>query len=132
MSTAFPRRRRPALVALALVLGLFALHGLTHHGEQVPSVTTAAAGHGHGAAAPAQAPAEGPGGGSHHDGPGAVLLCATMILGAAVLWLLRATGRRGVRPLALLRRPPPRAVRLPVGARAHAPPDRWALSVCRC
>ena len=132
MSTAVPRRRlRPALVALALVLGLFALHGLTHHGEQVPSVTTAAAGHGHGAA-PAQAPVEGPGEGSHHDGPGAMMLCATMILGAAVLWLVRAAGRRGVRPLALLRRPPPRSLRLPVGARAHAPPDRWALCVCRC
>ena len=125
MSTAIVGRWRLVLVAVALVGGLFALHGLTHHGEHVPSVTTVA--HAEGGHAPS-APAEG----SHHDDAGAITLCVAMALGAALLWLGGDTRRRISRPLRLPRLSTYAVPRLPARSRAHGPPDRWVLSVCRC
>lgn len=125
MSTAIVRRWRLALTAVALIGGLFALHGLTHHGEHVPSVTTVAhAEVGHGSSAPAQGP--------QHEDPGAMALCVSMALGAAALWLGGTTRRRFSRPLRLPRLSAFAAVGPPVRGRAHGPPNRWALSVCRC
>ena len=96
VSTAIVRRWRPALVAVALVGGLFAVHGLTHHGEHVPSMTTVAhTGGGHGSSAPAPGP--------QHEDPGAMALCVAMALGAAAMWLGGATRRRASRPLRLPR-----------------------------
>lgn len=125
VSTAIVPRWRLALTAVALVGGLFALHGLTHHGEHVPSVTTPAhAEGGHGSSAPA--------GGSQHEGSGAMTLCVAMVLGAAVLWLVGAARRRLSRPWRLPRLSTFAVVRAPVRGRAHGPPNRWVLSVCRC
>ncbi len=123
------RRRltwRTALVAVALVAGLFALHALSHHGEHLPATTSAAASHADHA-------------GDHHESApsdshdhGALTLCLAMLAGAAVWLLATAVRRRGSRPLFLLPRGPARGVPLLTIGRAHAPPDLWDLSVCRC
>jgi hypothetical protein len=121
---------RTALVAVALVAGLFALHALSHHGEHLPAAEPAPAQAAHAAHhEPAghhePAPAE-------PDGHGALTLCLAMLAGAAVWLLATAVRRRPARPLVHLSRRVAGVVPLrPVG-RAHAPPDLWDLSVCRC
>lgn len=132
VSSATPRPRRLALVAVALVGGLFALHGLTHHGEHVPAVATVSdvghAGHGHSTGSQ-----EAPEGGHHHDDSGVMTLCLAMLAGAAVRLVARAVRRRPARPLLLvLPRRHLAGVPLLAGVRAHAPPGRWSLQVCRC
>jgi hypothetical protein len=112
---------RTALVAVALVAGLFALHALSHHGEHLPATEPVAAHSGHHEPAPAEP-----------DGHGALTLCLAMLAGAAVWLLASAVRRRPARPVVQLRRRVAGVVPLrPVG-RAHAPPDLWDLSVCRC
>lgn len=123
------RRRltwRTALVAVALVAGLFALHALSHHGEHLPATTTAAAHADHAGDHHESAPAD-----DSHD-HGALTLCLAMLAGAAVWLLATAVRRRGSRPLVVLPRWPAGGLRLRAVGRAHAPPDLWDLSVCRC
>jgi hypothetical protein len=132
-----PVRWRTVLVAVALLAGLFAMHALTHHGEHVPSVTAgtpgtagmADTGHGeHGEhGAPPEAPAE-----DHHGSSGVMTLCLAMLAGAAAWLLATAVRRRPARPLLLLPRRVLSGVLPPPGGRAHSPPGRWDLSVCRC
>ncbi|GAA1476768.1 hypothetical protein GCM10009623_12140 [Nocardioides aestuarii] len=122
-----PRRItwRTALVAVALVAGLFALHALSHHGEHLPSATAAVSHHDHAADHHQSAPAD------SHD-HGALTLCLAMLAGAGVWLLATAVRRRGSRPLVVLPRGAVGGVRLRATGRAHAPPGRWDLSVCRC
>ncbi len=116
-----PAALRAALVVGTLLAALFAMHGLTHHGEHAP---TASAEHGAmsapGTAAPTAPPA---------DDSAVVALCLAMLLGATVVWLWAIRHRGGVRRLR--RDAPDDATTRPI-RRAHAPPDRWVLSVCRC
>jgi hypothetical protein len=131
VSSATPRPWRLALVAVALVGGLFALHGLTHHGEHVPAVSSVAdVGHvDHGHSTGVQEAPEG----GHHDDSGVMTLCLAMLAGAAVWLLARAVRRRPALPLLLLLpRRPLAGVPLLAGVRPHAPPGRWSLQVCRC
>jgi hypothetical protein len=107
-------------VVVAVLAGLFAMHGLTHHGEHLPAVEE------HAAALPLDLH-EG------HEEPGdggAMALCLTVLLGATVAWL--ALGRP--RPALLVLPRPAAAAGLasPPRVRAHGPPGRWSLSVCRC
>lgn len=127
VSTATPRPWRLVLVAVALVGGLFALHGLTHHGAHVPAVP-AASDVGHGTAHASHEPADD----GHHDDSGVMTLCLAMLAGAAVWLLSRAVRRRPARPLLLLPRRALSGVPLLAGVRAHSPPGLWSLSVCRC
>lgn len=131
-----PHRRpswRAVLVAVALVTGLFALHALSHHGEHLPAAEPAHAVH-HAAHhepdhEPAPAPAPAP---AEPDDHGALTLCLAMLAGAAAWLLATVVRRRPARPLVHLSRRVAGGVLLrPVG-RAHAPPDLWDLSVCRC
>jgi hypothetical protein len=118
---------RTALVAVALVAGLFALHALSHHGEHLPATEPAAAHAAHHEPAGHHEPAP-----AQPDGHGALTLCLAMLAGAAVWLLASAVRRRPARPVVQLRRRVAGVVPLrPVG-RAHAPPDLWDLSVCRC
>lgn len=119
---------RGVLVALAVVAGLFAMHGLTQHGDHLATATaTTHAAHGLHAtdtAAPDPAPADDP------AGPGALALCLTVLAAAWLAVWATARPRGGV--LRTLVPVVTAAPRPPVRARAPDPPDRWALSVCRC
>lgn len=119
---------RAALVAAAVLAGMFAMHGLTHHGEHLPAVEVpvATAHADHPRAEPATVEPDGTG----HADLGAMTLCLFMLLGASLAWVV--TRRPGGRPLVVRRsrsRIPPAVRAL---TRAHAPPDLTVLSVCRC
>ncbi|QBR93446.1 hypothetical protein [Nocardioides euryhalodurans] len=119
-----PAPLRSALVAAVLLAGLFAMHGLTHHGEHLPTAAD------HSAAA---APAPSAVGGHEDPAPGdggAMALCLTVLVGATLVWLARGRPRLGLLPLPRLMGS--RVVVSPPPVRAHGPPGRWSLSVCRC
>ena len=124
------------LLTLSVLAGLFAMHGLSQHGEHLAdAAATAAVDHvGHGSTAVAAVPAPpvlaADPDSSPADGSGAVTLCLT-VLAAACLAAWAATRPRGgvLRTLAPARAATPRP---PVRARDPDPPDRWTLSVCRC
>jgi hypothetical protein len=121
---------RAALVALAALAGLFAMHGLTHHGEHLPSHDAAAqhvAGDVMGAvAAPVGAPTADTVPSSH----GAMAMCLTILLSGALAWALVRRPQAGL----LLRIPHAHAAagRPRPASRSHDPPTPWSLSVCRC
>lgn len=119
-----PRPRlRAAVVTGVLVAGVFVMHGPSHHGDRAPtsSVDHAAMS----MPGPAAAAPEGP-----PDGDVAVLaICLSILLGTTLVWLWTTRSRGGVRHLR--RAAAVAAETLPI-RRAHAPPDRWVLSVCRC
>jgi hypothetical protein len=125
---------RAALVAVAVLAGLFAMHGLTHHGEHLPA----------GAATHADAHPVVPSGtvpvlssGDHAslapvapDSHPAMALCLTVLLTGMLAAAAVRRPRTGVLLLApgrLARFDPPRPV-----WRAHDPPLPRSLSVCRC
>ena len=119
-----PEQLRSALVAAVLLAGLFAMHGLTHHGEHLPTAAD------HSAAATSAPLADG---GHEEPAPGdegAMALCLTVLVGATMVWL--ALGRPRVGLLPLPRPVGSRVVASPPSVRAHGPPGRWSLSVCRC
>lgn len=117
--------RRRVWVLLAVLAGLFAMHGLADHGATAGPHAEAAVVQHHGHHEP---PADDD---QHHSGHGLVGLCVA-VLGAALLWLLGGTvGRRVAAPCATLARAVRSASRA-ARARAPDPPDLLALSVVRC
>ncbi len=118
-----PAALRAALVAGTLLVALFAMHGLTHHGEHSP---TASAEH---AAMSVSAPGTAAPTGPPADDSAVLALCLAMLLGTTLVWLWATGFRGGVRHLR--RDATDDAATRPL-RRAHAPPDRWVLSVCRC
>ena len=119
---------RAALVALTALAGLFAMHGLTHHGEHLPSHDATGPHAAMVLAAPdAATPSLGP---TSDDSVGAMAMCLTVLLAGALAWAAVRRTRTGVllhvpRALAIADRPRP-------VTRSHDPPTPWSLSVCRC
>lgn len=117
---------RATLVAAAVLAGLFAMHGLTHHGEQLPShdAGTPTATHAASAGTPTTTPD------ASGVGHGAMVLCLAILLGG----LLAGAGVRRPRSGLLLRVPRDvaRTPGTPAVLRTHDPPVPWSLSVCRC
>lgn len=123
-----PRPRlRATLVAGALLAGLFAMHGLSHHGDHAPTASDDHAAMSVSMSVPgsAEVAPEGP----PADDSAVLAICLTILLGASLAWLWATRSAGGLRRLrrALMYDPPARPLR-----RAHAPPERWVLSVCRC
>ncbi len=123
---------RAAVVALAALAGLFAMHGLTHHGEHVPSHDTASphtVGHvmttaPSAATAPAVTPV------STELAAGAAEMCLAILLTGLLAW---SAVRRPTAGLLLGPAHAPALVdRARPASRSHDPPSRWSLSVCRC
>ena len=120
---------RAAVVALAALAGLFAVHGLTHHGEHLPSHE---AQHtvGHAMTTPPEVAPPTTTPVSMELGGGAAAMCLAILLTGL---LVRSAVRRPAR--GLLERParaPALADRPRPVSRSHDPPSRWSLSVCRC
>ena len=124
---------RSALVAVAVLAGLFAMHGLTHHGEHLPAgAATHADAH---TIASGAVPALGPGdqaslGPVTPDSDPAMALCLTVLLTGTLASAAVRRPRTGV----LLRIPsgPARADGPRPVWRAHDPPPSGSHSVCRC
>jgi len=125
---------RAAVVALGVLAGLFAMHGLTHHGEHLPSheTTSHASSTLHGVADLTTATDDEPATGTHSsDGAaGAVGMCLAILLTGALLWSVVRRPRTGL--LVRLPRAPALADRPRPTSRSHDPPTPWSLSVCRC
>jgi len=125
---------RAALVAVAVLAGLFAMHGLTHHGDHLPSsAATHADAHArvaHGALPALDAGAAASLGPAAPDADPAMALCLTVLLTGMLACSAVRRPRTGVLvqvPRALARADRPRPV-----WRAHDPPRTGPLSVCRC
>ena len=106
-------------MALALLAGLFAMHGLTHHGEHLPSTATVAGHHEAGST------------GDGDDGSAAMAMCLAVLLGVVVGALLVARRRVG-RPQLLPRVTSAGALLRALLPQVHDPPTPWSLSVYRC
>lgn len=125
-------RRVSAVVAsavAAVALGLLGMHVLLPHGTHGDAVAGHAASAHTAAHVDAEAPVEAPAG----ETVDAAVLCAVLLLTAAVTGLLlRALGRvpGGWRVARGTASPPTLAARSP--RRASGPPPEWAYSVVRC
>lgn len=116
---------RSAVLVVALVAGLFAMHGLGTHGahaaEAVPETSSSAHAAHH---APAESEPESEG------GAGLLGLCL-VLLSAGLIWVWTRRGER-LWWRTTRRVPDRRDLARPARARGHSPPLRAELSIWRC